>query len=506
MHRYKIWMAGLALLLASVEAVQAAVNEPYVADGKFGGNGTVYDPLVNLAPAAAPRAGGERLVVDADGGTVVAGLATVSFFFDWHYLVVTRYSATGQRQAWSHPSDGYTDDTHQYLVVPPIGETESLQITAVADVKIGPYGDINVLVDGLNPDTEANTRSMVVTFGPDGAYKGIVTHMATPAEDDVGVALLPWGSSMFIVSSAGTKVNMARYNLNMSNGVPALDTTWGNAGRVSQTLFLCAHYVTNIGVIQNNCTLRARRALIAETANATSIYVAGEYANDQGDGVGQSDLFIMHFSPADGAGNAAYPVVWNSATEGESLRGLAFRNKTSAPQRAQNELYLLDAFPRPCGSGFIVQRFNADTGAYINRTYTSGGGTNPDPNVCAGVTSLEATDLALSVHYDGTLGHQASRYLAVVGSAFDGEPYTGKNAFVALVDSTNMTSTPQVQEFTHNAGQAPDNAGFQAVVGNFADGSYTATGKSTNDDGDTSLALTMRVHPDRIFTNDFEWH
>lgn len=505
MHGKHMRSVGLALLLMLAGAAQAAVTEPYVVDENFGTHGTVYDALVNLSGTDLPRVSGERVAVAADGSTVVAGLATVWFFGDWNYLVVTRYDANGQRQTWAHPSTGYTDAAHEYLYVAPVTAPENLHITAVADVKIGPYGDINVLVDGLHPDTDSETSSLVVTFGSDGAYKGIITHMDTPAENDVGAAILPWGSNMFIVSSAGTEVTVARYSLNLSDGVPALDTAWGNAGRFTQTLFHCDHYVTNIGLIPADCALRARRAVLAEAIDSTSIYVAGEYINNRGGGVGQSDTFLMHFSTPDGSSKPAYPVTWDSPGTEDGLRGLAFRKRVSVPQRLQNELYLLDAFPRACGSGFIVGRFNADTGAFINRTYTSGGSADTDPNACAAKTSLEATDLTLAQHFNGVF-FGVNRYLAVVGSAFNGEPYTGKDAFVALVDSADMHSTPQVQTFTDNAGRYPDNAGFNAVVGNFADGSYTATGQSVSDAGDGSLALTIRVHPDRIFSNDFENH
>lgn len=488
-------LAGLALMLTLANAVQAQVNEPYVADWSFGIKGVFSDPLFNLVPTAPLRAAGQRLVLDDDGSTVVAGMATVWFFGDLNYLVVARYSANGQRQTWDNPSSGYTDDAHEYLFVQPVTMPEDLRLTAVHDVKIGPYGDINVLVDAMESATATTTDSLVVTFGPDGEYKSIVTHMATPGVDDFGAAMLPWGSNMFIISSTSNTVNVARYTLNLSNGVPDLDTTWASSGRASQSLWMCKRLVAG-QLITVPCALRARRALISGHS-PSPIYVAGEFASSQG---GEADLFVMHFSPADGTSNAAYPFTWGFGGIDDGLRGLALRSKFLAPQRPQNELYLLNAFPRPCRSGFVVVRMNADTGEYINRSYTSGGGTDPDPLACSEVRSLEATDLSLPQNYNGV-----NRYLAVVGSSFSGEPYTGRDAFMAMVDTQDMHSTPQVQTFTENTGQYPDDSGFNAVTGDFATGTITATGTWHDYDHDSSTAVTMRMRTDRIFSDGFDF-
>ncbi len=497
MLKQRMWLTGATLALVLSGATQATAGPVYVPDRNFGNAGLVFDPLVNLTPAAPPRASGERLVLDADGSTVVAGLGRMMFGSEINYLVVTRYGLDGQRQVWSNPTTGATDDTHQYLYVHPI-TAQMVRITAVKDIKIGPYGDINVLVDALASDTDPTTNSLVVTFGPGGENKGISTNMATPGEDDVGAAIMPWGSDMFIVSSAGDKVTVSRYTLNHSSGVPALDTTWGSVGRATQSLMRCRRLAGSVGWITVPCQLRARRALLAE-ATPTSIYVAGEYANDPGDSAPQSDIFIMNFRSSDGSSNPAYPVTWDSPTLEDGVGGLAFRNKSLAPQRSQNELYVLDAFPRPCRSGFIVGRFNADTGAFMNRTWTQGGGSDADPSACASVTSLEAKDLIMPQNYVG-----ADRYLVVAGTRFTGAMYTGNNAFLTLLDTQDLQATATVLELTQNAGQFPDDAGLNAVTSDYSAGTLTATGRSRNYDGDSSTALTIRLLPDRIFSHGFE--
>ena len=498
MRKQTMWLAGATLALVLGGATQATAGSVYLPDGNFGNAGSVFDPLANLAPSSPPRGSGERLVLDADGTTVVAGIGTVWYFGDLSYLVVTRYGLDGQRQVWSNPTDGYTDDAHQYLFVQPVTPPEDMRITAVKDIKIGPYGDINVLVDALVSSSATSTDSLVVTFGVDGAYKGTITHMATPGVDDTGAAIMPFGSNMYIASSAGDKVTVSRYTLNFSDGVPALDTSWASGGRSTQTLVSCRVLAGSVGWIPVPCKLRARRAVLAQAAT-TSIYVAGEYANDPGDSAPQSDIFIMHFR-ADGSGsNPEYPVTWDSPTLEDGVGGLAFRSKSLAPQLSQNELYVLDAFPRPCRSGFIVGRFNADTGTFMNRTFTLGGGSNADPGVCANVTSLEANDLILPQDYVSV-----GRYLVVAGSRFTGAMYTGKNAFLAQFDTHDLHATAQVNEFTQNAGQTPDDAGFTAVTSNYSTDTLTATGRSRNYDGDSSTALTVRLLPDRIFRHGFE--
>lgn len=492
MHNQIIRAASAALLLVLACSVQAAVNEPYVRDVGFAGNGMVSDPMVNLAPGDPARAAGQRLVLDADGSAVVASMSKAWLFEDLNYLVIARYDRHGQRMGWSNPTTGYADTSGEYLLVQPNTAPENLRITAVQDVKIGPYGDINVLVDALSSDAET-TDSLVITFGEDGEYKGVVTHMATAFEDDTGVAILPWGSDMFIVSSSGTQVDMARYSLNLSNGVPALATSWGSMGRVSQRMMNCHRQVGGVPII-SACPLRAWRA-VQESYSPSRIYVAGEYAAEGSQG---SALFVMNFDASDGATRTGYPVTWGFDGYEDGLRGLALRSKTRPPQRPQNELYLLDAFPRPCGHGFVVVRLNADTGAYMDRSYTKGGGTDPDPNACAQKDSFLAKDLVLAQDFTN-----ASRYVAVVGAHLHSELYTGSDAFLALVDSQDMHAEVQIQDFTSNVGQYPDNTTLNAVSGNVLDGSYTATGVQSNDDGDASSAVTLRLLPDRIFRNGF---
>ncbi|MDN5924008.1 MAG: hypothetical protein L0H70_03295 [Xanthomonadales bacterium] len=493
MHKQIIRLASAALLLMVASVAQAAVNEPYVADVGFGVHGIVSDPMVNLDPNNPARASGQRLVLDDDGSTVIASMATVWFMQDINYLVIARYDRHGQRLGWSHPSAGYADTSGKYLYVPPITAPENLRISAVQDVKIGNYGDIYVLVDALSADAET-TDSLVVTFGPDGEYKGIVTHQATLFTDDTGVAILPWGSSVFIVSSAGTQVDMARYSINLNNGVPALMTSWGSSGRASQVMFQCHSQVAGTTIVVP-CPLRARRAILAEPSSTPSrIYVAGEYG-EQG---AETTLFVMYFDTIAGASNSGFPTPWGFPGYDDGMRGLAFRSKTLLPQRSLNELYLLNAFPRPCGYGFVVLRLNADTGGFVDRSYTKGGSTNPDPNACAQVDSFIANNLSLAHDYT-----HASRYVAVVGAHVHGELYTGLDAFLALIDTQNLHDTVQIQDFTENAGQYPSDTIFNAVRGNVVDGSYTATGMDRSYDRDASSAVTMRLVTDKIFGNGF---
>ena len=158
-----------------------------------------------------------------------------------------------------------------------------------------------------------------------------------------------------------------------------------------------------------------------------------------------------------------------------------------------------NTFARPCRNGFSVFQFTADTGSIDTRTFAKGGGSNADPAACSQTTSMEATDMMLAQDYVS-----ADRYLAIVGSQYTSEAFTGRNGFLALADTTHMAWKVQSQEFTHTGGQFPDDAGFQALVGDFATRRYTVAGKVSNYDGDSSRALSMRMRADRIFSNDFE--
>ena len=501
MHKQIRWLAGVALLLATVGAAQAAVDKPYVADWSFGTKGVVADPLVKFIPQDPPLASGQQVFLSDDnslndGSTLVAGVGHLWSMLGSEYrpyLVVVRYGVDGQRLAWTNPSAGYSDDSHMYLYVPP----GDLRIKEVRDVRYSIDGGVYVLVDALESASATTTDTIVVVFGPDGQYKGSLEPMTTPGVDDVGAAIIMLSNWMFIASSSGTQVTLTRYTLTYPRTFPVLDTAWGGSGRVSQNLPICHALVGGVK-LPLLCNLRAERGLVSRTGS-TPIYVAGQYVDSQGGGSAESELFIMHFDPYTGVSDAGYPVTWGFAGIEDGLRGLAFRPKNRTPQRAQDELYVLNSFPLPCGNGFVVVRFNAETGTYLNRTYTNGGGQNADPNVCAQTPSLVANDLALTQNYTA-----ADRYLAVVGTRLSGELYTGTDAFLALVDTTNMHSNVQVQAITHNAGQYPADASFNAVTGKLADGTFTATGRVSNYDGDSSQALTIRMHPDRIFGDDFD--
>lgn len=498
MHKQIIRLASAVLLLASIGAVQAAVDKPYGTDWGFGIEGVVVDPLMNFVPQEPPLAAGQRVYLSddndlLDGSTLVAGVGNLWSMLGNEYrsyLVVVRYGVDGQRLAWTNPSAGYSNDSHTYLYVSP----NDLRIKEVRDVRYGLDGRVYVLVDAMESASATTTDAIVVVFGPDGQYKGRLEAMATPGVDDVGASIVMYADWMYIASSSGTQVTVTRYTLTDPRTFPVLDTSWGNSGKVSQNLPICHALIggVNVPVL---CNLRAERGVISR-AGSTPIYVAGEYANRQAGTTTENDLFIMHFDRYTGVSDPEYPVTWGLAGIEDRLQGLAFRKKNRAPELAQDEIYLLDSFPLPCGNGFVVARFNAGTGNYLNRTWTSGGGQDDDPNVCALTTSLVATDIVLPENYTA-----ASRYLAVVGSRASSEPYTGADAFLALVDTTDMHSTVQVQAITHNAGQYPAVAIFNAVAGNLADGSFTATGRLTYYDGDASEALTIRMLPDRIFAD-----
>ncbi len=497
----RVWWAGMALMFAMGGSAQAVdVNEPYAADLSFGINGTVRDTLVNLAPSAPPRASGQRMDLDEDGSTVVAGMATVSFFGDLNYLVVARYSASGQRLTWSNPTAGYTDDSHQYLLVQPITQPENLRIREVRAVRIGSYGDIHVLIDSQEPGNAARTDSILVTFGSDGAYKGIVTNMATANMDDTGAAIILFNDWMYLASSTDTQVIMSRYTLAPPNRIPVLDTSWAASGREVRVLPGCKHFFGGFGELPINCVLRAERGLISYNAPA-SIFVAGEFTNDQGLSGSEGDFFIMHFNPYDGTSDSHYPVKDGFTNTDDKVRGLAFRSKLRAPVRENDQLYVLDAHARPCGNGFSVFQFSSENGALDTRTFVKGGGSNADPNVCSQATSMQASDMMLAQDYVS-----ADRYLAIVGTQSTSEPYTGTNGFLALADTEHMGWIVQAQEFTHTGGQFPEDAGFSALVGDFATRRYTVTGVTRNYDGDSSSAIVQRMRADRIFSNDFEVH
>lgn len=497
-NRIMSW-AGVILMLAMVGRVQAIdVNEPYAVDTTFGNNGAVLDPLVNLAPSVPPRASGQRMALDEDGSTVVAGMATVNFLGDLNYLVVTRYSASGQRLTWSNPTAGYTDEQHQYLLVQPITQPENLRMHDVRAVTIGAYGHIYVLIDALEPGSSTRTDSLLVTFAPDGAYKGIVTNMATPGADDIGAAIILFNNWMYLASSSNTEVSLSRYTLPAPARTPVLDATWATSGREVRVLPGCKHFAGSLGEVPINCQVRAERGSISYNAPAP-IYIAGEFVNEQGLSGTQGDLFIMHFDPYTGSSDPHYPVKDGYSGHDDKVRGLAFRSKLRNPQGEDDRLYVLNTFARACRNGFNVFQFTADTGSLDTRTPVKGGGSNADPAACSQTTSMEATDMMLAQDYVS-----ADRYLAIVGSQYTSEAFTGRNGFLALADTTHMAWKVQSQEFTHTGGQYPDDAGFQALVGDFATRRYTVAGKVSNYDGDSSRALSMRMRADRIFSNDFE--
>lgn len=481
------------LLLAVGYTLTAAAAGPWVADPHFGINGLVTDPMFVFSPGDLPLTSGRHVAVDEDGSTVVAALSkSTATPYQTPFLVIARYDRHGQRVAWSNPTAMYVDPSGEYLYLRPAFPGINLFIAAVRDMQIDGFGNIQVLVDAQNGPNAGSIDTFIVTFGADGAFKSVVTHQAS-LDDDVGAAIVPWGSDMFVISTENSTVHVARYHLNTNNGIPDLDTDWGNVGRVTQTLVMCKRLVGGV-LIPVACNLRARHAEIV----GTDLYIGGEYDTDGA----ETDLFVIGFSliyAQAGTSVPGYPFVWGFGGIDDNLRGMVHRSGFFAPAHPQNEWYLLDAFSRPCRYGFVVARANADTATYIDRTWTQGGGTNTDPNVCAATSSLQANGLALARDFS-----KANRYLAVVGGHTSGEPYTGTNAFLALVDTQNLQASVPVLDFTDNAGQYPSDTTLMHVQGNVEDGSYTATGVQFDFDGDSSRAVILRTLPDRIFSHGFE--
>src|SRR5690606_16937212 len=118
-------------------------------------------------------------------------------------------------------------------------------------------------------------------FAPDGAYKGIVTNMATPNADDIGAAFILLNDWMYLASSSGTLVTLSRFTLPAPDRTPVLDTAWATSGREMRVLPGCKHYVGGLGELPINCLVRAERGVISYNA-PTPIYIAGEFINEQG--------------------------------------------------------------------------------------------------------------------------------------------------------------------------------------------------------------------------------
>lgn len=494
-------LATLLTLAAATAASAAGGSEPYAPDARFNNGQVLLDAFHATAPK---RITGEKVVLDEEtGDTIIAGLIPqASGGQPRGLVVVARYGPDGKHKLWPDASPGAVDASKKYVYVPYNVAPSNVLAIAVRDVSIGSYGDVSVLIDSR--DATTNTRSVVATFGPTGEYKGVITHMASVGVDDVGAKMLPWGSAVFIVSSqpagdgpGGNRVVVGKYTINLSDGVPALDTTFGTNGFVSLAHAGCSRAIGSPPInVPIPCDLRAERAQI----EGTDIYIAGDFENSR---VGQPspnrDLFVMKLStfgaPVTTFGTNGV-LTYGSDTLQESLRGLVVRKRN----QWSTDIFLLEAFPRPCGHGFIVPQFNAATGAYIDRSLTMGGGSNADPNVCAGVDWLLANDMALPVN-----DLKSGRYLGVVGSHLHAEPFTGADAFLALFDTQDLQAAPQLQDFTRNSGQFPNDSVFGAVVGKVEDNTFTAVGSDIGYDGDVSTAMTLRMQQDRIFRNGLEY-
>ncbi len=499
-------LATLLTLATATAASAASVNEPYAPDARFNNGAVILDPFI---ASTFTRITGQKLVLDeASGDTVIAGLMPVTDTGEARYIVVVaRYGPDGKHKLWANGSVGAVDASKKYVYVPYNVAPGNVRAVAVRDVSVGSYGDVSVLVDTRALGPSASVDSVVATFGPSGEYKGVVTHMAQASVDDVGAKIVANGSGGFVVSSqpdighwaSGAKVVVRRYTINLSNGVPAFDTSWGNGGKVELALPLCSNLVSGIPpiILPVNCDLRVER--VDMPSYDTTLFIAGDYENRTVGGVTPNrDLFVMKINMSTGALVSAFGtggiVTYGSTDVQETLRGLATRRTSSG-----SDLYLLEAFPRACGNGFIVPHFNGNTGAYINRSFTMGGGGNADPNVCGNVDSLLANDMAFPRD-----AFQNGRYLGVVGTHIHAEPYTGTDAFLSLLDIDDLHATPQLQDFTRNAGQYPGDSAFSAVVARVSDNTFMAAGTDRTYEGDVSTAMTLHMRQDRIFRGGFE--
>lgn len=519
-HAKTTWCAVLFTLLSVAATNAAAVNEPYVADPKFNNGNPVYELFDATEPMVIT---GEKLVLDFwTGDTIVAGLVPVTEAGQTRYTVVlARYGQDGNRKTWSDSTLGAVSASGKYVYVPYASAPSNVRAVAVRDITLGTNSDIMVLIDSRDVTTGARTNSLLAVFSEDGKFRGVITHMADASADNIGGAVLMLGGPIMIVSSqpsvddgpSGARMTVKRYHVDFVAGqptLPVLDTAFGTNGKVEQTIAGCSRTIggTPPIVLPMNCDLRVASAY---SVNGPWLLIAGDYGNFHGNSGGQDpsysrDLFVMKLVNQTGARDPTFTsnglATYATANAGASMNGMVVRYDSNYNP---TDIFLLNAFPRACREGFIVAHLNGMSGAYIDRSFTVGGGGDGDPNVCAHVSSFDANDMVMA---------RSGKYLGVAGGRYSGEDGTGINAAITLLNPDNLQSTPHQQNFTNNSGQWAGNTRFNALISsswpnNGIEGVFSAVGTNYGYyeygyEDPYSSAVTLRVQPDRIFRNGFE--
>lgn len=202
--------------------------ERYAYDPSFADHGVSIDRFAGNPGYYA----GQKLVRLANGDVVVAG----SVYFNSAYqLGLVRYSPSGRRQTWPSIPAAYSRYNSEYIVFPNTASPDPL-ITGVADIRLY-NGNLYVLAtqqyrasNGLD-----KYQPVIVVFSDKGEYRG---WWYIRIDDDVyntprAMDINSNGRLTLLAgNSAGgwwTRFWTARYKIG-SNGVPNLDTGYGNGG------------------------------------------------------------------------------------------------------------------------------------------------------------------------------------------------------------------------------------------------------------------------------------
>lgn len=542
-HRIARAILRLALPVAAVAAAaaeppaSAASSTPEIqAAGGYGLDPGFNDGAFFLDRFAGPNSAnyrGRKVARMPNGDVVVVGLVPAYNQPDppegQFHIGLVRYTAAGQRIAWSFPSP-YGNFGNQYLIYPGGNLSGQLtpRFTAVKDVKA--IGDrIYIMVDHT-PDGESRDVQLLIfsdANGDTGRFLGHFTLFTNEFNEDgaemvlysnntIGGAPYKLLAAATVFGGSGNYVRLSRFNVGGATTFEG-DSTFGVDG--TRTFFLprSANGCTTSVATAGACPIFARSLAMGYRGftGPGPIYVGIERQydattatrNDWDAGVikftSDGDLYTGFGSGTGvGGGSGIAFVQFDRGTYEDRNRGIAVRTLgvgiPASPYR--DEIFVVASAAQACAAGIGVGKLDED-GHYVT-DFGSGGkarfGGWDDPNDAQACAVYNAAT-PFAVARDGTTLAIAGQDDAEVGPDFI------PSAAIAFVDTDSGAVAQRfASAIRPPSGTFPSSSALYGIVNN-GDGSFSVAGDARDSStGNTLMFAAARVGRDVIFRDGFD--
>jgi hypothetical protein len=493
-------LAGLLLAWMSLwPGITTAQGTPLGIDPAFNGGYPLED---RFAGTSAANYAAQRIARLNNGDVVVAGIVPLAFGTTGRNLGLVRYSQSGERLAWTNPSETYVSFFNRYLTYPNNGVDNYVRVSGITVMGSRIYVQLDRAISVSDID------SQIVAFSDDGQFIGSYGAFTTGLrEDGAGIVSYSYPTvpglfarrliavATYIGANDRRIVTIKRFAIG-GDGTLSVDTSFGPYGNgandilfpdiACQAQTLCSGIATDVAIAGND-TISPR------------VYVA---AYNRLDGVSDLRPAIVGINGATGsvlsnfgASGVFFPVGVGVTMFGAFPPRIAAELVDTEPGGSFDRVVLLSPFLFSGEGRGIVQRFKVGPPAGDGISYETFA-QEPTPGTfvfgcCANMTSVALEGAFIAVAGD----NGSAQYNPLILRIYD--------------SGTSISSSWKEHPALRSNGTRWGNLTWYDVIstGN-GDGSFLTTGQMGDDDSGTGKVqfstLRYTPSPEFVFADGFE--